>query len=133
MKYARAWNCSSLSLICLLATLSVLAGGCASGGSALAESGGQTSQTSLCTTARCIHKAAMEPHYERCIDALFSQSARLSQREAVFAEFGYPFSDADGYFTWRRMGGTGPGPWEWCRHYAADRVANPYGRPLSLR
>ena len=74
----------------------------------------------------------MEPYYEACVAGLFNRSSVRSVREAIYEEFRYPFSDANGYFSWLRMGGSGPAPQEWCRHYAYRKVASPYGRVLGM-
>ena len=81
---------------------------------------------------RCLHEATMEPHYDACVAGLFSQSGLRSVREAIHEEYRYPFSDANGYFSWMRMGGTGPAPQEWCRYYAYKKVTAPYGRVSGL-
>ena len=34
----------------------------------------------------------------------------------------YPLTDYATYSVWRRMGGSGPSPDEWCREYARSKV-----------
>jgi hypothetical protein len=74
----------------------------------------------------------MEPLYHACMTGLFNQSSLRHVKEAIYEEYRYPFSDASGYFAWLRMGGRGPAPQEWCRHYAYRKVSTPYGRGFSL-
>jgi len=86
-----------------------------------------------CADVHCIQKVVMEPHYDACIRSLFRGARGLRAREAMIEEFGYPFTDASGYFEWRQMGGDGPAPDEWCEHYARLKVSSPYGMGMSLR
>ncbi len=74
----------------------------------------------------------MEPHYQACLDGLFRQTNLRSEQEAIYQQFRYPFSNASGYNTWMRMGGSGPAPQEWCRFYAYKKVSTPYGGGFSL-
>jgi hypothetical protein len=87
----------------------------------------------VCADARCIQKVVMEPHYDACIRTLFRGAIGQQSRKAIVEEFGYPFTDASGYYDWRRMGGDGPAPDEWCERYARHKVTSPYGVGMSLR
>ncbi len=86
-----------------------------------------------CADVRCIQESAMEPHYDACMKSLFRGAISTHEREAIAEEFGYPFTDATGYFDWRQLGGDGPAPYEWCEHYARVKVSSPYGMGMSFR
>jgi hypothetical protein len=75
----------------------------------------------------------MVPYYDACVNTLFRGALGYSARQALVEEYGYPFVDAAGYFDWRRIGGTGPAPREWCEHFAQQKVASPYGVRMRMK
>ena len=108
----------------------ILGAGCASVADPLEI--GATRTAPVCSTLSCMTQEARGSFYESCVSSLSLYARSPTERRAIDAEYRYPFKSEDSYYQWVRMGGTGPSPQQWCRHYAARKVSG--ARPvMSLR
>lgn len=64
------------------------------------------------------------------MDDLFKRPLHPARQALIQKEYGYPLTNADTYFDWTQLGGTGPSPDQWCRRYADAKVNYPaaFGR-----
>ncbi|MEM7001556.1 MAG: hypothetical protein AAF529_12285 [Pseudomonadota bacterium] len=96
----------------------------------LAACAGQTTEPSpeICRTADCFAKQTQKELREQCHRDLTRYPRSRSARKVVDAKYRYPFTDAKTYYAWVRYGGSGPSPFEWCKHYAKQVSVVAYNR-----
>jgi len=93
----------------------VLMAGCASSGG----------PACLSSSLDCLVQKAQQPYIRACVDDLYWYPHRDKlERRAIDARYGYPATSADTFFDLQRMGVAAvPSPNQWCRNYAARKVA----------
>jgi hypothetical protein len=79
----------------------------------------------LSSSLDCLMQKAQQPYIQTCVDDLYWYPHRDKQaRQAIDARYGYPATSADTFFDLQRMGvASVPSPNQWCKHYAARKVA----------
>lgn len=79
----------------------------------------------LSSSLDCLMQKARQPHIQSCVDDLYWYPHRDRQeRQAIDARYGYPATSADTFFDLQRMGvASVPSPNQWCKRYAARKVA----------
>ena len=73
-----------------------------------------------CIDADCFAAQERKAIADRCISHLFWYPRH--QRKAIDREYRYPFTNAQTFDSWVKMGNVGPSPWQWCKKYAAWRT-----------
>jgi|GEM_PF-6231464 len=76
------------------------------------------SQTVSCMELHCIKNRIIVEQRNTCLRDLFSYERHRQHQAAIDARYNYPLQSSANYSEWRRLGGIGPSPVEWCQHYA---------------
>lgn len=78
-----------------------------------------------CNSLACIAETEKQQLRKTCRHDLFQYPRK--RRTAIDAEYRYPLTNHDTYAAWRRMGRTGPAPYEWCKKYAEHKFRVSFG------
>ena len=75
-----------------------------------------------CSSLHCLALAQTEELTRTCVKDLFTYEPNRRRQPAIDSRYRYPFVSWRSYSNWRRFGGDGPTPLEWCRDYAEHQV-----------
>lgn len=102
---------------------------------ALATLTGCASEPSMlesCASLECLKRKAVREVRTVCLHDLFSYERDRARQDYINARYRYPLVSSENYQNWRRYGGVGPTPQEWCTDYAEQQVYRPVAARLTF-
>jgi len=82
-----------------------------------------------CTSLACLKRGAALELRTACLRDLFNYERNRSQQAEIDSRYRYPFVSIENFQNWRRYGGGGPSPQQWCSSFAQRRV---YRQPSAV-